>query len=171
MSSANLQNHQQYDSTTIADHTPLNNLLHHMQEPLEEDGPNKKKKSISQKNICSYPMLSTTKERPWRITVTLAKPSKTPNNDSYAVLQSLASGMAPKTPEYYNNEKYDDIICRPLKPACDGSAYHLISFLDCFGIPCQVEGWYLINFLDSDNKIHDIIREFTQISETIIMLR
>ncbi len=35
-----------------------------------------------------------------------------------------------KNPEYYNNVKYEDIISKPLKPSYDGSAEHLIPFLN-----------------------------------------
>jgi hypothetical protein len=35
-----------------------------------------------------------------------------------------------KAPDYYNNARYEDIICKPVKPAYDGSADQLVPFLN-----------------------------------------
>lgn len=33
-------------------------------------------------------------------------------------------------PEYYNNAKYEDLVCKPIKPLYDGSPEHLVPFLN-----------------------------------------
>lgn len=37
---------------------------------------------------------------------------------------------SPTMPEYYDNVKYEDIICKPIKPLYDGSPESLLSFLN-----------------------------------------
>jgi hypothetical protein len=50
-------------------------------------------------------------------------------------------------PHYYNNAKFEDIICCPIKPLCDGSPEKLVPFLNHLDIKQQDEGWYPITFL------------------------
>lgn len=74
-----------------------------------------------------------------------------------------------KNPEYYNNAKYEDIISKPIKPNYDGSSEQLIPFLNRLDIRRQGEGWYPITFLTIHQNTYDLLRDFTQIDETVML--
>ncbi len=42
---------------------------------------------------------------------------------------SSTHAVTPSTPSYYNNTKYEEIACKAMKPAYDGSEEELIPFL------------------------------------------
>jgi hypothetical protein len=71
--------------------------------------------------------------------------------------------------EYYNNAKYEEIICKPIKPIYDGSAEQLVPFLNCLDIRRQDESWYPITFLHLGTHHLDLTRHFTQIDESVML--
>jgi hypothetical protein len=74
-----------------------------------------------------------------------------------------------KSPEYYNNAKYEDIISKPIKLPYDGSSEQLIPFLNRLDIRRQDEGWYPMTFLTIHGIKYDLIRHFAKIDELIIL--
>lgn len=74
-----------------------------------------------------------------------------------------------KTPEYYNNAKYEDLISKPLKPPYDGSSEQLVPFLNRLDIRRQDEGWYPITFITINNNKYDLIRDFTKLDESVML--
>ncbi len=60
-------------------------------------------------------------------------------------------------PEYYNNAKYKDILCKPIKPLNDGSPDHLVPFLNHLDVCCQDEGRYPITFLTIQRNKYNLI--------------
>jgi hypothetical protein len=76
---------------------------------------------------------------------------------------------ASSLPEYYNNAKYEDIICRPIKPLYDGSPEQLVPFLNRLVIRRQDEGWYPITFLTIQHQTYDLIRHFAKLDESIML--
>jgi hypothetical protein len=74
-----------------------------------------------------------------------------------------------KHPDYYNNARYKDIICKPIKPAYDGSADQLVPFLNRLDIRRQDESWYPITFVRIENQTLDLLRHFTKVDESVIL--
>lgn len=72
-------------------------------------------------------------------------------------------------PEYYNNAKYEEIICRPIKPLYDGSPDQLVPFLNRLDIRRQDEGWYPITFLTIQDNNYDLIRHFAKLDESVML--
>ncbi len=69
-----------------------------------------------------------------------------------------------KTPDYYNIAKYEDIICKGIKPAYDGSPDQLIPFLNRLDIRRQDESCYPSTNFTVAGKSYDLTRHFTQVS-------
>lgn len=63
-----------------------------------------------------------------------------------------------KTPDYYNIAKYEDIICKGIKPPHDGSSEHLIPFLNCIDIRQQDESWYPPSIVTIGTNPFDLTR-------------
>jgi hypothetical protein len=74
-----------------------------------------------------------------------------------------------KAPDYYNNARYEDIICKPVKPAYDGSADQLVPFLNRLDIRRQDESWYPITFIMIAQHTYDLLRHFAKIDESVIL--
>jgi hypothetical protein len=74
-----------------------------------------------------------------------------------------------KPNDHYNNAKYEDIICRPIKPAYDGTADQLVPFLNRLDIRHQDETWLSIFQVEHDGKNHDLIQDFAKIPSTTII--
>jgi hypothetical protein len=96
--------------------------------------------------------------------------SPSPSHDTSQINMGTSTDHRPssnnaKAPEYYISAKYEDIICKPLRPTYDGSAEQLIPFLNRLDIRRQDEGWYPITFLHTNDGLLDIIRDFSKISE------
>jgi hypothetical protein len=68
-------------------------------------------------------------------------------------------------PDYFNNAKFEDIICRPIKPLYDGIADNLVPFLNRLDIRSQDVAWGSITFL---NVKYDLIKHFAKIDESVI---
>jgi len=66
----------------------------------------------------------------------------------------------PSIPEYFNNAKYEDIVCKPLKPLYDGTLDNLVPFLNRLDIRHHDEGWGTITYLKVNNRELDLIRNF-----------
>jgi len=67
-------------------------------------------------------------------------------------------------PAYFNNAKYEDICCKPIKPFYDGTEADLMVFLLCIDIHCQDEGWAPATYVTID-----LTCEFTFVMETGII--
>jgi hypothetical protein len=80
-----------------------------------------------------------------------------------------ASSSTLRLPDYHSLAKYEEIISRPIKPSYDGSSDGLIPFLNRLDIRRQDESWYPITFLQIAGKSYDIIRHFTEISESVVL--
>jgi hypothetical protein len=63
----------------------------------------------------------------------------------------------PKYPGYYSNARYEDIICKPIKPAYDGNADQLVPFLNRLDIRRQDESWYPITFVHIKQQALDLL--------------
>jgi hypothetical protein len=70
-----------------------------------------------------------------------------------------------KSPDYYNIAKYEDIICKGIKPAYDGSPDNLIPFLNRIDIRRQDESWYPSTIFIKDETSIDLTSHFAKISE------
>jgi hypothetical protein len=70
-----------------------------------------------------------------------------------------------KIPDYYNIAKYEDIICRGIKPPYDGTPDQLIPFLNRLDIRRQDESWYPSTIFILDDKTFDLTRHFAKVSE------
>lgn len=81
-------------------------------------------------------------------------------------IQSLATVALP---EYYNNMKYEDIVCKPIRPLCDGSLEHLVLFLNWLDMRRQDEGPYPITFITINGNIYGLIPYFAKLDESIMM--
>ncbi len=77
----------------------------------------------------------------------------------------------PKPSDHYNNVKYEDIICHPIKPTYDGSLGTLIAFLCCLDIHRQDEDWSSIPFISQDSIDYDLIFHFAKINETTMIMQ
>jgi len=87
--------------------------------------------------------------------------------------------LSPKTPsvpgdalinllDHYNKAKYEDIICRPLKPPYDGMPDQLVPFLNRLGLRHQDESWSSITYIKQGEITHDLIRHFAKINEDTV---
>ena len=86
---------------------------------------------------------------------------------------TTALGLIPsrtqRLPDFHSLAKYEEIISKPLRPAYDGSPDGLIPFLNCLDIRRQDESWYPITFITIQNTRYDLIRQFTEIGESVIL--
>jgi hypothetical protein len=75
-------------------------------------------------------------------------------------------------PAYFNNAKYEDICCKPIKPLYDGSESNLMPFLLRLDIQRQDEGWAPATYVtldDGDSKKFDLTSEFAFVTETDVI--
>jgi len=70
--------------------------------------------------------------------------------------------------DHYNKAKYEDIICRPLKPPYDGMPDQLVPFLNRLGLRHQDESWSSITYIKQGEITHDLIRHFAKINEDTV---
>jgi hypothetical protein len=68
-------------------------------------------------------------------------------------------------PAYYTNATFEEIACRAIKPAYDGSEDQLVPFLTRLDIRRQNEGWSSATFVTISDKIYDLTSNFASISE------
>jgi hypothetical protein len=80
-----------------------------------------------------------------------------------------AKSFMTKTPDYYNIAKYEDIVCKGIKPSYDGSPDNLIPFLNRLDIRRQDESWYPTTIVIINGKSFDLTRHFVQVSEDDIL--
>jgi hypothetical protein len=76
-----------------------------------------------------------------------------------------------RPPSYYNNAKYEDIACKPIKPLYDGSEDQLIPFLTLLDIQQKDEGWSPATFCSvtvSDKTNVDLIHHFAHVPEVAV---
>jgi hypothetical protein len=71
---------------------------------------------------------------------------------------------APPTPAYYNNVKFEEITCKPLKPSYDGSEEGLIPFLTRLDVRQKNEGWYPAIFVTEDGITTALCFHFAQVT-------
>jgi hypothetical protein len=64
-------------------------------------------------------------------------------------------------PAYYTNAKFEEIACRAIKPAYDGSEDQLVPFLSRLDIRRQNEGWSSATFVTLSDKTYDLTSNFT----------
>jgi hypothetical protein len=88
--------------------------------------------------------------------------------DSTTALGLIPSGTQ-RLPDFHSLAKYEEIISKPLRPAYDGSPDGLIPFLNRLDIRRQDESWYPITFITIQNTRYDLIRQFTEIGESVIL--
>lgn len=85
--------------------------------------------------------------------------------------QESSSTQSTKPSDHYNNAKYEDIICHPIKPFYDGMPEALIAFLNHLDIHHQDEDWSSITNITKNNIQYDLICHFAKIHEdTMITL-
>jgi hypothetical protein len=84
------------------------------------------------------------------------------------LLQNNTNTNKPKTADYYNIAKYEDIICKGIKPPYDGSSDQLIPFLNRLDIRRQDESWYPSTFISIGSDSFDLTRQFAKVSESDI---
>lgn len=82
---------------------------------------------------------------------------------------SMRSPATVILPEYYNNAKYEDIVCKPIKPLYDGILEHLVTFLNWLDLRRQDEGWYPIIFLTINGNVYDVNHHFAKLDESVMM--
>jgi hypothetical protein len=84
-----------------------------------------------------------------------------------SVVQPTVVGTSSATtnPAYFNNAKYEDICCRPIKPLYDGSEADLMPFLLGLDIRRQDEGWAPATYISIDDRIFDLTYEFAYVTE------
>jgi len=82
-------------------------------------------------------------------------------------LSGPPSGSRPT--DYYNNAKYEDIICHPMKPLYDVSINDLVPFLNCLDIQRHDETWSSVTHLLHEGKQLDLIRGFEKIPSSAII--
>lgn len=68
-------------------------------------------------------------------------------------------------PAYYSNAKYEEISCKGMKPAYDGTEDELIPFLTRLDIRRQHEGWAPATYVTIHSKTYDLTSKFAQVSE------
>jgi hypothetical protein len=81
-----------------------------------------------------------------------------PSNSSHTSPSLSDSRSNIKTTDHYNNARYEDIICRPIKPMYDGSPDHLVPFLNRLDIRRQDEAWKAVTYITENNQTFDLIR-------------
>jgi hypothetical protein len=99
------------------------------------------------------------------------------DNDELQVLISLAINtlrdrgvstpttvpQAPKTPDIFDNARFEQIACAGLQPKYNGSPEELIPTLNMIHIRRQNEVWYAATFLPQDGDQVDLVRQFSQV--------
>jgi hypothetical protein len=165
-----------HQPTVVAD-TPIHDLLWLMQEDPGDEQVQKKWKLIhlTSEQFSVFIQCFPQQQKDFGLLLqhqpTLSDPSisnKSQTNTRISIDHHPFSTIA-KAPEYYNNEKYEDSICKPLQPPYDGSADQLIPFLNPLDICHQDEGWYPITFLHTNDGPLDIIWDFSKVSKQTIM--
>jgi hypothetical protein len=86
---------------------------------------------------------------------------------TYRVNDSLKS----KTPDIFDNARFEQITCMGLSTKYDGSPDELIPTLNSIHIRRQNKVWYSVTFLLQDSKQVDLVRNFSQITQEIIQKR
>jgi len=74
------------------------------------------------------------------------------------------------TPDYFGNAKYEDIVCKPLKPFYDGTPDNLVSFLNRLDIRRHDESWGIITYIKIHNQEYDLIRHFSQTFPLLLLI-
>jgi hypothetical protein len=69
-------------------------------------------------------------------------------------------------PSYDTNAKYEEILCKPIKPPYDGSEDSLVPFLTKVDLHHQNEGWEPATFITIDHHTYDLTCNFTNVNET-----
>lgn len=159
-----------------AGETPnINDLLRRVQESSDEDLPGKKRKYVHLSAEQFSVLMHCFQQQQSDISRLLTSSAQADTTDtSFSTDPSLpsnanaSSNIKIKTTDHYNNAKYEDIICRPIKPTYDGSPDTLIPFLNRLDIRRQDETWKSITYISSEGKTYDIIRHFAKIPESVI---
>jgi hypothetical protein len=86
-----------------------------------------------------------------------------PTNTSPPTTPALAGSIPSQTHAYYNNAKYEEITCKPLKPSYDGSEDNLMTFLTRLDVRRQNEGWAPATYITIDGKRIDLCIHFAQV--------
>jgi len=92
-----------------------------------------------------------------------------PPTPSTLPTQTRSQQSPSSIPDYFNNAKYEDIVCRPLKPLYDGTPDSLVPFLNRLDIRRHDEGWGSITYLRVPNTDYDLLRQFSQVEEAVIL--
>jgi hypothetical protein len=83
------------------------------------------------------------------------------------------SKTSTRQPSYYNNAKYEDIACKPIKPLYDGSEEQLIPFLTLLDIRRKDECWRPATLCsvtnDGATTTIDLIHHFTHVTEADVL--
>jgi hypothetical protein len=157
----------QSNSSSVIDQTPINDPLHQMQENSEEDQGSKKRKIVHLMTDQFLILIQCFQQQQQGIGSLLRHQTDSSASPHISVNTTHQTSTT-KTSEYYNNAKYEDIICEPLKPAHDGSADNLIPFLNHLEICHQDEGWYPNTFITIDNSKLDVLHDFSKVDESTI---
>lgn len=106
------------------------------------------------------------------------------NNDELFILVSLASkalqergaatatsSIPSKTPDMFDNARFEQLACTGLKPRYKGTADALIPFLNSIHIRHQNKVWYPATFILQDDIQVDLIRHFSKVTSDTIHQR
>jgi hypothetical protein len=71
-------------------------------------------------------------------------------------------------PSYYNNAKYEEISCKPIRSAYDGTADALLPFLNRLDLRRQSEDWADAKYITIEGVKIDFTTHFTKVPEDTI---
>lgn len=166
------------NNITITPSTPANKLtrltsdINNILQELQNHSPNLGSPSRQQSTPAYKERISVTRyfeqqrKEIQKIITNAAAATTLPTNQSLFMQNHRATKSLP---EYYNNAKYEDIICCLIKPLYDGSPEQLVPFLNQLDIWHQDKGWYPITFLKILEYNYDLIRHFTKLNESIML--
>jgi hypothetical protein len=70
-----------------------------------------------------------------------------------------------KPSDFYSNTKSEDIACRPIRPAYDGTNAKLLIFLNKLHLQHQNEDWGSSTYFNNGNVTYDLTKQFTTVKE------
>jgi len=146
-------------------HNDVTNVLRSIQEP-PEDEPSRKKQRFVHLTTDQFTILLQCYEKQQQDITSLLRLHTPPSGPSISNTPLSVPNTRPQ--DYYNNVKFEDLACRPITPAYDGSASQLIPFMNKLHLRRQNELWATSTYFTINNKTYDLLRDFTSLDETDI---
>lgn len=162
----------------LLNNNAINELLKSLQEVADEDRNGRKRIYVhlfmdQLMIIMSCPFISSSKilaHLQWSTSLA-AMTSPAIDSASTSLYPVRGTTQVPGRDEamtFYNNAKYEDFICCPMKPKNDGSLNGLTHFLNRLDMRHQDETWALATFLSHQNKLLDLTKHFMDVPELLI---